>query len=393
MLKVLAIGSKNQDESKIKGLNCFKTITLDWHSSFRVGFSYNYDAVLVFNEWKPSNRIFIHKLKNLKIPVMYLVDGIIDWNYLHHNWSYIKPQGTFLQPLVSDFVGVIGNDQRNILSSFVPLSKIEVVGMPRLDNFKVKSNHRPHLTGDVLIITPSTPYLNNESKVQVSFALKCIKDFLFKTNRVVEWRIRGDLATELDVKSNLKTSLKNQINRNKCVISFSSTVIIESMLLGKPTGLIDFSNNPNLIQTPWLLKGKENLSDFFNSILNPSKEHLSYQETCLNRLLYRGKSCKKLINTLHQISKNPPPYTLEEKFLFDQYNIEPRKKLDFDQNDLRAYILDAYSKQNDLNVKTLQILMTRINEFTNDTRHYKEISKQHIHSFLKRIHDFVDFYK
>lgn len=115
MLKVLAIGSKNQDESKIKGLNCFKTITLDWHSSFRVGFSYNYDAVLVFNEWKPSNRIFIHKLKNLKIPVMYLVDGIIDWNYLHHNWSYIKPQGTFLQPLVSDFVGVIGNDQRNIL--------------------------------------------------------------------------------------------------------------------------------------------------------------------------------------------------------------------------------------------------------------------------------------
>ena len=158
-------------------------------------------------------------------------------------------------------------------------------------------------------------------------------------------------------------------------------------------GLIDFSNNPNLIQTPWLIKGKENLSDFFNSILNPSKEHLSYQETCLNRLLYRGKSCKKLINTLYQISKNPPPYILEEKFLFDQYNIEPRKNLDFDQNDLRAYILDAYSKQNDLNVKTLQILMTRINEFTNDTRHYKEISKQHIHSFLKRIHDFVDFYK
>jgi len=394
MLKLLVIGKKNLDQSKILGLEKYKTISLDWHTSFKNGVIYDHDAALVFNEWKPSNRIFIDKIKTLKIPVMYIVDGVIDWNYLHHNWSYIKPQGTFLQPMVSDFLGVIGNDQKDILSTIVPISKIKVVGIPRLDKFKV--NDETHAAKyDVLITTPTTPYLNKETKIQVSVALKNLKDFFSKQNLIANWRIRPDIASEIDVKSNFKTSLKNQICRSKCVISFCSTVIIESMLLGKPTGLLDFSNNPKLINTAWILSGKENIPSFFDSILNPSKSLISYQNLCLNKLLYRGNSCKNLINILHQISDKKLPYALSENKT-PNYIIQKDSQTldlsDYDDN-VKSYILDAYTQQNEINAKTLQIAMTRIDEFITDTKDYKQISRQHIHSFLKRISKFIDSYK
>lgn len=394
MLKLLVIGKKNLDQSKIQGLDKYKTISLNWHTSYKSDFMYDHDAVLVFNEWKPSNRIFIDKIKSHKIPVLYLVDGVIDWNYLHHNWSYIKPQGAFLQPMISDYLGVIGNDQKDILSTIVPISKIKVVGIPRLDKFKI--NDETHEAKyDVLVTTPTTPYLNKETKIQVSVALKNLKDFFSKKNLNANWRIRPDIASEIDVKSNFKTSLKNQISRSKCVISFSSTIIIESMLLGKPTGLLDFSNNPKLINTAWILSGKENIPSFIDSILNPSKSLISYQNLCLNKLLYRGNSSKNLINTLYQISGKKLPYVLNEnknRNYIIQKDTQILDLSDYDDN-IKSYVLDAYTQQNEINVKTLQLTMTRIDEFINDTKDYKQISRQHIHSFLKRIHGFIDSYK
>jgi len=396
MLKVLLIGKKNLEQSKIQGLDKYKTISLDWHTSYRSNFIYNHDVALVFNEWKPSNRIFINKLRQINIPVLYLIDGIIDWNYLHHNWAYIKPHGTFLQPLVSDAVGVVGNGQKNILSAIVDPSKIEVIGIPRLDNFKKAAKHKVIENNDILITTATTPYLNDSAKINVSKALKFLSDYLVESNLSVIWRIRPDLAKEIGVKSDSKSSLKTQISRSKCVLSFSSTVIIESMKLGKPTGLIDFSTNPNLIQTTWFLNSKDNISNFFKSILNPTTEHFSHQESCLQSLLYSGNSCKKLINTLYGLARESPPYKLKEKRGYqnpDQTNVESKDHVICNDKDLNSYILDAYTKQHELNVKTLQIVMTRIDEFIKDTEEYKEISKKHIHSFLKRISNFIDYYK
>ena len=393
-MKVLIIGNKKLEESKIRGLENYKTVSLDWHTSYKSSFIYDHDAALVFNEWKPSNRIFIDKIKTHKIPVLYLVDGVIDWNYLHHNWSYIKPQGTFLQPMVSDFLGVIGNDQKDILSTIVPISKIKVIGIPRLEKFKVNKKTLKEKY-DVLVTTPTTPYLNKSSKIQVLVCLKNLQKFSSNNNLNVCWRIQSDIASAIGVNSNFKNSIKDVINRSKCVISFSSTVIIESMLLGKPTGLLDFSNNPKIIRTAWILSSNENIHSFFNSILNPSKNRIALQEMYLNKLLYRGNSCKKLVNTLYQISNKKPPYLLSEESVPMNSIIKDSETSIFSDyaNNLQEYLLDAYTQQNDIDTKTLQITMNRILDFINDTKEYKQISRQHIHSFLKRMHKFIENYK
>src|SRR6185503_5162182 len=59
------------------------------------------DAILLSREWSRSWRLISATARRANIPVIYVMDGVIEWSYVWNNLSFVKPEGTVLQPLLA----------------------------------------------------------------------------------------------------------------------------------------------------------------------------------------------------------------------------------------------------------------------------------------------------
>ena len=257
------------------------------------------DVILTTNEWLYKWRIAIYEFKKRKIPCFYLIDGVLDWDYIWNNWSYIKPNGSFVQPLLSDMIGVVGKNQLRLLTMFNIKKPMCLIGMPRLDTceiFKAKSTQNI-----ILVCTANTYALNISAEVKVKQALKDLKCF-FEENDVVDviWRIDERLAKSLDILNNHDKDLNNVLRKAKAVITFPSTVALESMLNNIPTCIIDYRNVPRLIKSAWQISNKHEITKTVHELIFPSAEKLLFQQFCIDDQLTQD-STNRLIHCLYEL--------------------------------------------------------------------------------------------
>ena len=309
------------------------------------------DIVLTSLEWLPFQRLMISEARRRNIPTLYVMDGVIEWSYIWNNQSYVLPGGIMFQPLVSDYIAVIGHHPARILASIGLGEKINIIGLPRLNINKKRTVCIEKAKKKIGIFTANTPYHNSEQEYYVRKALSDLKDELKFLSEEVEivWRINESLAESMGVANN-KEDLENILLSLDCVISFHSTVILEAMLYNIPTALIEYRNVPIYIQTAWQIRSKNYIQLVIRELLYPSNEKMAYQAYCFNDELYlngKNDNLKQLILLLINREFNNAYIKTNLRGAMDFHHINSQLGFfSIGENDKLRYEIDGYIKHN-----------------------------------------------
>jgi len=284
----------------------------------------NPDIILLSREWSYSWRIAVANAIKAKIPVLYVMDGIIEWSYIWNNLSYVRPEGTVLQPLIANHISVIGRHPARILSSIGLAEKIHVIGLPRLD--KLNSVRKvDHLAKPKILISTAKTFAHNiEQKIMVRRALRDLKEY-FESNPDIQpvWRISEDIAADVSIIPQTFGTLEEELSLVNALISFTSTCLLEGMIKGIPTAQIDYRPTPEYFQTAWNIKCAEHIESTIQELLYPPPEKIAYQNYLLNDEFEMGQASERLAELIENII-----YKKEEK-------ISTNKKVVFGKLDYR----------------------------------------------------------
>jgi hypothetical protein len=256
-------------------------------------------VVLLSREWNADLRYAAIEARRGGIPVIYIMDGVIEWAHMWENWSYIKPEGTLLQPMIASHLCVIGRHPARILAALGLAERIHIVGMPRLDGLKRRRVIDRDLPRQIVIATAQTFGHNTAHKVYVRAALRDLKNWFDRHPELTPvWRTTEELAAELGVVAATGGTMVDVLETASGVISFASTVLLEAMRTGVPTAQIDYRAVPQYVQTAWEIRNPEQIDSVVQELLYPPAEKLAYQEICLNDELESGDASERLAEAI-----------------------------------------------------------------------------------------------
>jgi hypothetical protein len=266
------------------------------------------DVLLVSREWSRGTRVAVARARRRGVPVVYLMDGIIEWSYVWNNLSYVRPEGTVLQPLLASHICTIGRRPARILAGMGLADRIHIVGMPRLDGVDRRRMFDPAKTATVVITTARTPAHNVEQKVYVRRALRDLKRwFDAHASARAAWRIAPELAAELNVPLDDSPSLLDSLRDASGLVSFASTTLVEGMLMGVPTALVDYRTVPQYVQTAWEIRSSDHIDTTLHDLLHPRQERLAFQDWCLREEMEPGDASLRLADVLRRAIAGEAP--------------------------------------------------------------------------------------
>jgi hypothetical protein len=270
------------------------------------------NVIVLSREWNTELRHASIQARRTGVPVIYVMDGVIEWAHMWENWSYIKPEGTLLQPLIANHLCVIGQHPARILAALGLAERIHVVGMPRLDGLKSRRVIDRDLPRQIVIATAKTFGHNTAHKVYVRAALRDLKSWFDGHPGIVPvWRISEELAEELAVVASAEGTIEAVLETASGVISFASTVLLEAMRIGVPTAQIDYRAVPQYVQTAWEIRNPEQIESVVQELLYPPAEKLAYQDICLNDELEPGDASARLAEVIRSSAESPHPQETE----------------------------------------------------------------------------------
>ena len=169
-------------------------------------------------------------------PTVLLVDGVTEFaNILMNPW--LGPR--HLRPASQGTVLAMGTLQAEILRAFG--NEPRVCGLPRLDGFaeRVASLRRSlaEPPSGLIVATANTPAMTAPARARLVRSLELIRRAAARSGVPVRWRLTGDLATELGVPADARP-LDLALADAAAVLTTASTLGVEAMLAGVPTGVL-----------------------------------------------------------------------------------------------------------------------------------------------------------
>jgi hypothetical protein len=248
------------------------------------------DIVIGINEFHIEVAKCYEKASERNIPTLTMQDGILEWRFMFQNELYDGNESgvPMHHPVLADKYACIGLTLANVIASLGNEHRVEIVGMPKLDQIKpIALKPISHSKTNVLIITAAKPWFNNEQKKVILTMLSDLKNY-FNTHKQykITWRITKLLDKELNVESSFGTKstheIVDQINEADLVISTTSTAILEAMRCGKPVAKIDYFNLPDMLQTAWSIRSHNDIHQTVQQMIAPSEQQCWYQNYLLN---------------------------------------------------------------------------------------------------------------
>ncbi len=253
------------------------------------------DAVLLSREWTPEWRLLAAAARRASIPVIYVMDGVIEWSYVWNNLSHIRPSGAFLQPLLADHLCVIGRHPARVLASWGLAEHIHVIGLPRFDAYdrsrRVEAGRAPR----ILVATARTAGHDPEQQLMLRRALRDLHAFFaaHPTLRPV-WRIAADLAEDIGVRPDTAGTFAEALADADALITSPSTCLLEAMLKGVPVAQLDYRPAPLYTASAWEIRSAEHLAPVVAELLAPPPAKLAWQDACLRDELELGDASARL---------------------------------------------------------------------------------------------------
>ena len=253
--------------------------------------------VISKNYARPQSNRWIFEARRLGIPTLLLVDGPLEWANLYANPSLAtlgeNAAAGLFEPIVHDAVATIGNAQSQWIADRNEGRGIELMSY---------ANQRIHTrTGleptdlspdfDFLVTTARTPYFNTREKADLGAALSACGAALERAGhrtlvRIFDEDLRATFrSTAPSCSFDIEGSFTEALSRTRCVVGTPSSVLLESMQHGKPTGLLMFRDSPLFYQTGWLLGCSEDWNASFASMLAPDSARMDVQRQSLRENL------------------------------------------------------------------------------------------------------------
>ncbi len=260
----------------------------------------DFDVVILSQEWDLQQRLNLIQIKKKRLPIIYLMDGVIEWDYIWNNQSFVHPEKAIvLQPLIADYLCVLGQHPARLLSGLGLSKQIHIIGMPRFDKEewvrKLCRKNKPK----ILITTAKTYGHNIAHKISVKQALRdLIKYFSNHIDIEPVWRLSPELHSELDLPQSSNKPISSELCLCHASISFTSTVILESMKYGIPTAQIEYRCVPLYVNTAWNIRSPYHIEPVIHELIHPSTEKQAFQELCLNDELENNSNASERLAAL-----------------------------------------------------------------------------------------------
>lgn len=304
------------------------------------------DVAVLANEFFTRNRAAVERLRALGIPTIYAIDGILEWR---NAWDFPlcdSCQQTF-RPVLSDKVACIGRSQARILESWGNVGKCEVVGVPRFDPLLGKTTARAKgETCRVLVMTAKNPGFDELQRERTRQSLKDLKQW-FEGHRTLDgrkieplWRLTAGMDRQIGVQGETADTtgkeLAEVLATVDAVITTPSTGMLEAMLLGLPTALLDYHNCPHYVPGAWTIGATDHIAAVLPELASPPPAKLLWQDTILHDALEcRTEATPRfiqLVESLAQAGREARaaglPLNLPDRIVPDPQNghhaVEPR---------------------------------------------------------------------
>jgi len=217
-------------------------------------------AVLVHNTECSLSRYAIRRAAQAGASSILMMDGIVEWRNTFVNAA---AGDRFLRPAHADVVLCAGPlDQRLLLALG---NNAQATGLPRIDAGLIRPATRPghHEQPErprgvgrprVLIATARNPVFCADDRGRLLAALDQLREGAVVAGVELVWRIGASLGAALGVEID-ETPLLTCLARVDAAITSPSTLMIEAMAAGVPTGLLHPHPTPLWQPATWLYVG------------------------------------------------------------------------------------------------------------------------------------------
>lgn len=253
------------------------------------------ELAIFFSEHFHQFRDAIDQLRERNVATLYAIDGILEWRNAWENRPDEPASPFTMRPVLSHKVACIGRSQARVLSSWGNESKVEVVGLPRLDRLR---NRKPRQRdGDLrlLILSAKCPGFTDEQIERARTALRDVKRWCdanetIRGRRLVPyWRLTQDLASEIGVENLTQdltgSDLANVLEDVDAVVTTPSTAMLEGMLQGLPVALLEYNLCPRYVPAVWEINTSEQIDAVMGELAEPSEIKLAHQQAILRDAL------------------------------------------------------------------------------------------------------------
>lgn len=289
----------------------FKSLEALFHGRFVYEPTYSVSSILshepklviCFDEHYCEIGAAIAALKEQRIPVLQVMDGILEWR---RTWEYTRDgvpvngiANPLNQPALADKIACLGYRDARILSAWGNTGKCEIVGAPRLDGLLKRRiqrlaegpvGRRTNQKQRVLVMTAKTPGFTPEQVDRTLRSLGEVKRVLGAIGEIeVIWRLTQSLDAQLGIVNKVSDltggELHQVLSQVDAVITTPSTSMLEAMLLGVPVALLDYHNCPHYFESAWNIGASEHILDTVHSMLARRPERMFHQEFLLEEQL------------------------------------------------------------------------------------------------------------
>jgi len=235
-----------------------------------------------------------------KIVLILLQDGIIDYKH----WNVVATDR--YDPQIGDYFFVFGKaSEELLLKRGVAQEKIIITGCARFDTYFSSET----IKGDYVLITcANTPYHSLKEKVTLFIQFMRLICFCKINHYTFYIRLPESVKKKLAFRfllllqknnSHKKISLLEEISGAQLVCTTMSTIVLESLCLGKPVLLIKNHTYPLYIHLPLQLTSIFSKIPFknLNQVVFSEEERIVLEEN----IAYQGHSMQRIIDKLEYI--------------------------------------------------------------------------------------------
>jgi hypothetical protein len=273
-------------------------------------------VVVAIDDFHLLNVNALAQMRHHNIGVLLMFDGILEWRRTFE-YPLECEHLPFEQPVGAHKIACLGASQARLLESWGNMGKCEIVGVPRFDRL---AQNRPPLPPSpplrVLVMTAKTPGFNESQFEACRQSLEDLRKDAAKMDNVeLVWRvspkIRAALGLEDRTVDTKGADLHEQLAGVHAVVTTMSTAYLESLLAGRPTAVLDYTNSPHFISPAWRICCRDHITSVLRELMNPATEKMAYQEFVLRDSLYleepaTERLARLLASMVHQVGANPP---------------------------------------------------------------------------------------
>jgi glycosyltransferase involved in cell wall biosynthesis len=178
-----------------------------------------------------------------------VMDGLVEYRN-----TFLNPRNgaQFLRPAPADLVVCCGETDERVLTAMG--NRAVATGLPRLDRLAAEGPLPPPDRPGLLVATANTPAFNEEERHRLLEALRRLRTVVERMGIAARWRLTGGLASDLGVERDA-SPVRESLGAVSAVITTSSTLLVESMLAGRPTAILHAHPTPLWQAAAWGWRG------------------------------------------------------------------------------------------------------------------------------------------